>query len=451
MMRCTLACVLLIVLVLSSSLDGVEGKRASKKKSTGSEESEAVPSGKSASKKKDKSSKPVLGKIDAIASKGAWTYLTDSNFSRYIVDRPRDYHAVVMFTATAQQYQCSVCVKTKEVFTEAAELYSEQYDFRTADAGQGGEWKNTKKMAFFLLEVDGARRTFNDMGLETVPRTYVLPPTQKNTPKLRMQDYEVSSNSLMEGTKGFLSEVTRYSKIPIVVTVNPWPLLLTLGFVGYILAFIASQAASAPAEALLWYRSPVLWGFFSMCCYCVGVSGSIFCVIKSAPLYGRGYPGMPGGGEIQIFAPQGRDQFLIEGLIISAMCVGVGLLGYIMVSITKLKLGWGIGPFTIDSAIRHVVVLLSLATMIVFCLEIAESYKMKTGWYSVKDTFPKELWFFITSSVKKNSGLLKRLIRVSEIWIYEYKDWTTFQKKASGLTFEYLKKSLVAFLLPSSK
>jgi hypothetical protein len=46
----------------------------------------------------------------------------------------------------------------------------------------------------------------------------------------------------------------------------------------------------------------------------------------------------------------------------------------------------------------------------------------------------------LTSSVKKSSGLFKRLLRISEIWIYDYKDFQGFQKKVQVLVIDYLKR-----------
>ena len=52
-------------------------------------------------------------------------------------------------------------------------------------------------------------------------------------------------------------------------------------------------------------------------------------------------------------------------------------------------------------------------------LQIWNAYVMKTGWYSLRETLPQELWAFLTSSVKRGSGPAKRLIRLSEFWLFE--------------------------------
>jgi hypothetical protein len=57
---------------------------------------------------------------------------------------------------------------------------------------------------------------------------------------------------------------------------------------------------------------------------------------------------------------------------------------------------------------------------------------------STQDTFPPQLWFWISSSVKKSSGLPKRLWRLCEVWLFESKDWSAFQKKAQALVVDYV-------------
>jgi len=64
-------------------------------------------------------------------------------------------------------------------------------------------------------------------------------------------------------------------------------------------------------------------------------------------------------------------------------------------------------------------VLLCATVSVVLLLQIWNAYVMKTGWYSLRETLPQELWAFLTSSVKRGSGPAKRLIRLSEYWLFE--------------------------------
>lgn len=58
----------------------------------------------------------------------------------------------------------------------------------------------------------------------------------------------------------------------------------------------------------------------------------------------------------------------------------------------------------------------------------------------MQDTMPPEVWHFLSASVKKTSGLPKRLLRLAEVWLFDAKnnDWAGFQKKAQALVVDYL-------------
>jgi len=347
-------------------------------------------------------------------------YLGDGNFTKYVVDRPREYYAMLLFTATAPQYQCSVCVKTKGAYIDAATHYQNQYDFEVTPAD--------KKMIFFVVEVDSARSVFSDMQLETVPRVYVLPPTQTKSPKMKIGDFEVEAKVLLDGTKSILDEIESISGIKIDVMVDPVPCILALCLVSLLVALFVSNASYDVYGALLWYQSPRLWVLVSAVCFAVGVSGSIFCVIRAAPPLGHGRQGAV------VFAGQGRDQYLVEGLVVAAWTLGVGLSLFLMLAATRMK------RFPL---LRHCAVLLALSVCAVLLLQIWDAYVMKTGWYSLKETLPAEVWSFLTSSVKKGSGLPKRLLRMSEYWLLESRSWEAFSKKFQVLVVDYLKRQLL--------
>ncbi|RYG63970.1 hypothetical protein EON64_14900, partial [archaeon] len=54
--------------------------------------------------------------------------------------------------------------------------------------------------------------------------------------------------------------------------------------------------------------------FPSQVCFAVGVSGSISCVIRGAPLFGFSRQGV-----VSVFAAQGREQFYLEGIAVAAL------------------------------------------------------------------------------------------------------------------------------------
>lgn len=137
---------------------------------------------------------------------------------------------------------------------------------------------------------------------------------------------------------------------------------------------------------------------------------------------------------IMIFAGQGRDQYLIEGIIIALLTIGAAAAMSLAYFITKL-------PFPL---VRHAGVLFFMSVFVLLSLQLFDHYVDKTRWYRVSDTIPPAIWSYFSSSVKKTSYLPKRMLRVSEIWLFEYKDWPTFQKKFKQLIIDYLIRVLGA-------
>lgn len=182
-----------VALALSALLLGCD---AAKKKATTST------SQKSTSKAADSSGFSSEKRTAAIMKAIAFNpmiSLTDNNFTKFVTDRPRDYHAVLMFTATAPKYQCSVCVKSMEVFEEIASFYNKQYVFNTTAA--------ENKIAFFKIEVDDGRGIFNELQLETVPRLFMLPPVTVDSPRAKISNYEMDNRVLLEGTSRLLEVI----------------------------------------------------------------------------------------------------------------------------------------------------------------------------------------------------------------------------------------------------
>jgi hypothetical protein len=164
-------------------------------------------------------------------------------------------------------------------------------------------------------------------------------------------------------------------------------------------------------------------------CFGVGVSGSIYCIIRSAPAFGYSRQGV-----LSIFAAQGREQFLLEGIIVALWTIGCAISYFMIYQFSKLRF----------PLLRHVGILLGMSLFIVLALQVWTAYGTKTAWYSLKETLPAEVWHFLRSSVKKDSNLFKRLLRLSEIWLTE-KTFDGFQKKFELLIVDYVKRVVPFF------
>lgn len=133
--------------------------------------------------------------------------LFDKNYTKYVLDRPRNYHAAILFTATSPKYQCEICVTTKQTYIEVAEYYQIQYEFENIDKSQ--------RIAFFVVEVDNAREVFQNLQFETVPRFFILPPRDVSDAKLSISKYEVETRSLMMGAQSTIETIESSTNVKV--------------------------------------------------------------------------------------------------------------------------------------------------------------------------------------------------------------------------------------------
>jgi len=344
--------------------------------------------------------------------------LSDSNFTRFVQDRPRDYHAAIFMTASAKKYQCTVCTKAAKIYRAAAKHYTEEYSDLVS-------LPENKRIVFFIADVDSCRNVFNSMNVETVPRVYILPPKSKDAPKQSVSDFEINVEVMLHtGVQGVLEEIKQLSGVGVVIKMNPWPVLTAACILAVLLSYIWSCAyTDARWYPWNWHRSSTFWMILSFIVFSVGISGSISCIIRAAPFYGVGRD-----GGIEIFADANREQYFLEGFTIAFFTLSAAMSGVLLFYSTKL-------PYAL---LRHVVAIASMSMFIVFGLQLWNAYTEKTRWYSIKETLPEQVWAYLTATVKKKSWLPKRLIRLSEIWLYEYKDWEGFQKRARTLVWDYI-------------
>ena len=167
----------------------------------------------------------------------------------------------------------------------------------------------------------------------------------------------------------------------------------------------------------------------SFAAFSVGVSGTIYCIIRSTPLYG-----FARDGQIEFFSGESRDQYLLEGLIVAGYVLGTATGLILMHYSTRL-------PYAI---VRTICVCISIGLFLSMGHNLWKSYIYKTSWYSLKDTLPAPVWHFMSSSVKKNSGLPKRFYRLIEIYlsddfdVFNGDDWRRLQKKFQTLIIDYI-------------
>lgn len=210
-MRVKFVLYLLVVVILALAVNAASSKKKASSSSSSSSGS---------SSKDEKEKDPAKKRLQTIEEKlklSPVLSLSDSNFTKFTTDRPRDYRAILMFTATDPKYGCSVCNRVKGTFEEVAKLYNSQYNFT--------ELSPEDRLVFFRLEVDDARAIFGELRLETVPRLYALPPTTSKSPKIPMEKFEFDARAFMEGLKPALDQIHDTTKIKVNTYFISYPLL----------------------------------------------------------------------------------------------------------------------------------------------------------------------------------------------------------------------------------
>ncbi len=241
-MKLNISYIFALLLVSLLLVSAAKKKASSSSKKTTEKDSEAGDTGKIAALSKLLQSTPVIS-------------LSDRNFTKFVTERPRDYHAILMFTATSPQYQCGVCVKSLGSYEEVATLYNRQYDFSKTPIGD--------RVVFFKIEVDSGRQIFGELQLETVPRLFFLPPVDVATPKSSISKFEVDNKVLLEGTSRILAEIHGITGVKVEVMVDPAPLVLVLSIFAALVALFVSAAQGDLYGAVLWYQSTKIWSVVS--------------------------------------------------------------------------------------------------------------------------------------------------------------------------------------------
>ena len=302
-----------------------------------------------------------------------------------------------------------------------ASTYEEQYGFQASPI--------EKKVAFFLVDVETSRKTFAQFGIETVPRLFSLPPTAGpnavDLKGIQMLKHEVS----FQEDSDPLRLISAHIPVELRKQMQAGLVLTLLASIALILASVSTVSKGQFSDAFLCYRSKLLWSLITLFCFAVGVSGSIYCIIKSSSAYGYGRD-----GQITLFMGQGREQYVLEGLVVSLYTLGLGFGTIALYYSSKREFGHSF----FGLPLRSLICCCSLALCVLCGSLLFEAYCVKTQWYNFFETLPAELKHWMRAELRKSSGLVKRLYRAATLYLSEYKNWKTFLKKLKIIFVGYL-------------
>lgn len=387
-------------------------------------------------KRENSGSKGTVDRFEEVASlvqtKGIIHTLTDRNFTRFVVDKPRKYHAALFLTAMDERYACQPCGAALQSFKAMAKQYAAQYDF-TYTAPEN-------RIAFFIIDVDSAKNTFNDLGLETVPRLFIMPPKMTvDAPAQKATNFEVNTGTMLGSMSSFLAEVNRVTGIELQATIDPFPVLFVLSLLAVVAAMLVHNSEGDISKLYSSLLSPSLWIVFSLVAFTFGVSGSVYCIIRNTPLYN-----IQRGGQFSLFSPQSRDQTVLEGITVALFTLGISFSMYLVqvaastTSLDMSRLNIGIVGWWLERLVRAVLAALALAVLLISFDALWESYIFKTQWYRIEETMPSWIWSSFMGKVTKSSGFVKRFVKLVTIYIYDFKSWPAFSKSIDTYLLRFL-------------
>ncbi|CAM9818866.1 unnamed protein product [Pylaiella littoralis] len=377
------------------------------------EETTSAPPKAAAAKKK---------KLDHLASLDPIVTLTDGNFTKYAEAQSRPYHLVVLFTAFEAKYKCVSCRIIEEPFGKVAKAYRQQFDLRETE----------HKVVFARIDIAEGSETFGRHGLQSAPRMFLMPQGKSFPPKEYIGDFEVTRGmSRSDGSvDDFLHDLGAITGAEVLLLPDTSGLLPGALLMGVVLGIVAQSFADVPSRALAVARHKGLWFLVSMGCYMTGVGGVIYCIIRNPNSHGFNQE----TGETAMFNPGGREQFWYEGAVVAILYLfmSAALLG------VYLAAGWKRAP----PLVRTAAVLGCVTVLCYVASEYMALYAKKTPWYALNKLVPPAMLDFHKGPLKRKHGLLKRVVRLSHLWLNEYAGFRPFCAKAKALLWDYLVRRL---------
>ncbi|TSL89847.1 Magnesium transporter protein 1 [Bagarius yarrelli] len=210
------------------------------------------------------------------AAKRAVIRMNGDKFRRFVRAPPRNYSAIIMFTALQPQRQCGVCRQADEEYQILANSWRYSNAF-------------TNKIFFAMVDFDEGADVFQMLNMNSAPTFIIFPP--KGKPK-RADTYELQ-------VRGFAAEqlarwVADRTEVHIRVIRPPnyaGPLML-----GLLLALIGSLAYVRRNNLEFLYNKNV-WAFSALCFVLIMTSGQMWNHIRGPPYAHKN----PSTGQVLLF------------------------------------------------------------------------------------------------------------------------------------------------------
>jgi oligosaccharyltransferase complex subunit gamma len=294
-----------------------------------------------------------------LSAKNGVVNLDDQSDGKFVTeDRTRSYTLMVLFTAIHPKFKCGICKQIDSQFQILADSYAKYIKSEGKEAD----------VFFVRVDYGSASKIFGEYGLTSVPLIYHISPTQGSDGK--PQDVDKSdilrstNDQSVELLASFLKEKTSLS-FPIIRPMF-WAYVTLFLMLGAVLLAVRPIINSLP----FWIgiiQTKGIWIFLSLGVYVCAISGLIFDIIRSPPMYYAN----PQTGQLMFFYPQSGNQFVVEGFIIGFLNLACGgaltFLATVAPNISPKRRSFG---------------LFASSLIFVFCfIAVLNFFKMKNRWY----------------------------------------------------------------------
>jgi len=293
--------------------------------------------------------------------------LIDTNFRKAVLDGPRKYGTVVLFTVNDPKYPCPACSQAED-FIRSARFSVEMAAARNVSGAP-------QQLLWATCNFVKCNSVFATFGMRNAPSIAYFAPTS------RREKWTKAEATLPEGAALHPSDVQTAQRVLDIMGVAD-----TVPLVRPAAEHRAVSVAAACAVALLalWvggdmgklalWRSPSAWRMICLLTFGLAVSGLVFCIIRSPPVLGVDSKGKP-----VLLSSGGREQYLGEGLWVGFLTLSAA--GMLIALVNTAKRGRG----DVTNLVFGVSLLLGSAALLFRLLQL---YQIKTTWYAPISSLP---------------------------------------------------------------
>lgn len=302
--------------------------------------------------------------------------LNATGYQHYVVDYPRPYTLVVLFTADAEKYKCKTCAEISEMMKTVVYSYREaraEYPF-SSPTGQ-----RSRAVFFALLEYSQENQElYMQHGFQSVPNLLVTHPksvfydgSKFHFPKDDMWEFSLSSEVPVHKLLDFINSRTsrsvelKFTALQILTGLAKWCVIIT------VLTTVFFKLRSV-------ITSPYVLFLLGLVVYFLCVSGTIYIILNGVPMTG----GNKKTGDFELIHRGQRSQYGAEGYFIGFLiCLGALCLIFIN-NLSKVE----------NTLTIRVASYLALGFLLFTLYELDVIYKFKASWYFRDFFFPPKYY-----------------------------------------------------------